>query len=63
LYGLRQGLTAWVDVSTFSGSLIVAVITGSVFLAVLTGCGYLFNIDEIRLGLNRIFRKVKGAER
>jgi len=59
LYGFRNGLVAWVDVTTFAGSLAVTVIIGSVFLAILVVGGYVLKIDEIKLGLNRIVHRFK----
>ncbi len=60
LYGVRNGLVTWVDVTSFSGSLTVSAITGTLFLVILVAGGYALKIEEIQLGLNRIVHKFRG---
>ena len=58
LHRLRNALAAGIDGSTLWGSFMIAGLTGLVFLAILVAGGYVLNIEEVKLGLNRMVQRV-----
>ena len=62
MLGFKRLLSGWLDVQTFTGSLLMILLTGVLFLFVLVVAGYGLRIKEISDLMNNIVNKLKGAK-
>jgi putative peptidoglycan lipid II flippase len=63
LLGFKRLLSGWIDVQTYSGSLVVIGLTGLLFLILLLAAGSGLRIKEINDLMNNTVRKLRGARR
>ena len=62
LLGFKRLLSGWIDVQSFTGSLVMIFLTGVLFLIVLVVAGYGLRIKEINDLMNNIVNKLRGAK-
>jgi putative peptidoglycan lipid II flippase len=63
LMGFKRVLSGWIDVQTFTGSLVTILLVGFLFLIVLLVAGYGLRIKEINDLIFNMTAKLKGAKR
>jgi putative peptidoglycan lipid II flippase len=62
LLGFKRLLSGWMDVQTFTGSLVTILLTAVLFLIVMVVAGYGLRIKEIKDLMSNIVNKLKGVK-
>jgi len=59
LESFKKNYLLHIDSSVFSGSLAICLIIGAVFIPLFLAFGYIFRIEEMRIFLTKIIRRIR----